>query len=85
MPDSMRKQWAMAMPNVAKQWASDLDKQGLVKFARQIESGLLAEPGISLVELRGLRQPEIHVEISQARLRSRIVPDGRLLNLGHCG
>ncbi len=48
----------------------DLDQQDLIKFGRQIESGLLAEPEISLVELRGVRQPEIHVEVSQAKLRS---------------
>ncbi len=29
MPDTVRKQWAMAMPNVAKEWAADLDKQGM--------------------------------------------------------
>ncbi|MBT5927510.1 MAG: efflux RND transporter permease subunit, partial [Verrucomicrobia bacterium] len=48
----------------------DLDEQGLAKFARQIEQGLLAEPGVSFVDFRGLRQPEIRVEIPQAKLRS---------------
>ena len=48
----------------------DLDEQGLVKFARQIEEGLLTEPGVSFVEFRGLRRPEIHIEIPQAKLRS---------------
>ena len=48
----------------------DLDRRGLVDFGRQIEEGLLAEPEISLVDLRGMRSPEIHVEIPQARLRS---------------
>ncbi len=48
----------------------DLNRRGLVDFARQIEEGLLAEPEISLVTLRGMRRPEIHVEISQARLRA---------------
>ena len=38
----------------------------LVDFARQIEDGLLAEPEISLVELRGARRPEILVEVPQA-------------------
>ena len=48
----------------------DLDEQGLVKFARQIEEGLLAEPGVSFVEFRGLRRPEIQIEIPQAKLRA---------------
>lgn len=48
----------------------ELDKHGLIKFARQIELGLLAEPEISLVELRGVQAPEIHVEVSQEKLRS---------------
>ncbi|MGE3245809.1 MAG: TRAP transporter substrate-binding protein DctP [Beijerinckiaceae bacterium] len=29
LADTERKRWAMAMPNVAKQWASDLDAKGL--------------------------------------------------------
>ncbi len=48
----------------------DLDKHGLLSFARQIEEGLLSRPEISLVELRGVRSPEIHIEIPPARLRS---------------
>ncbi len=48
----------------------DLDQHGLVSFARQIEAGLLAEPDISLVDIRGMRRPEVHVEISQAKLRA---------------
>ena len=35
----------------------DLDEQGLVKFARQIEAGLLSEPEVSSVEVRGMRRP----------------------------
>ncbi|MDA7618833.1 efflux RND transporter permease subunit, partial [Verrucomicrobia bacterium] len=48
----------------------DLDEQGLAKFGRQIEEGLLAEPGVSFVQFRGLRQPEIQVIIPQAKLRA---------------
>jgi multidrug efflux pump subunit AcrB len=48
----------------------DLDEQGLAKFGRQIEQGLLAEPGVSFVQFRGLRQPEIQVIIPQAKLRA---------------
>ncbi|HLU48870.1 MAG TPA: efflux RND transporter permease subunit, partial [Planctomycetota bacterium] len=48
----------------------DLDERSLVDFARQIEDGLLAEPGISLVQFSGLRRPEIHIEIPQANLRA---------------
>lgn len=48
----------------------DLDQQGLVKFARQMQESLMAEPDIAVVELRGVRRPEIHVEITRERLRS---------------
>lgn len=48
----------------------DLDAKGLVDFARQMEEKLLSLPEISLVELRGIRKPEVHIEIPQARLRS---------------
>ncbi len=48
----------------------DLDEQTLVDFARQLEDGLLAEPGIALVTLRGARRPEVLVEVPQERLRA---------------
>ena len=47
-----------------------LDKHGLLAFARQIEEGLLSQPEISLVELRGVRSPEIHIEIPPGKLRA---------------
>ena len=48
----------------------DLDKRGLLAFARQMEEELLSNPEISLVELRGVRSPEIRIEVAQAQLRS---------------
>ena len=48
----------------------DLSERRLVDFARQLEDGLLANPNISIVEVRGARRPEIHVEIEQSKLRS---------------
>ncbi len=48
----------------------DLDEQTLIAYARQLEDGLLAEPGIALVDLRGVRRPEILVEVPQERLRA---------------
>ncbi|MCB1229970.1 MAG: efflux RND transporter permease subunit, partial [Verrucomicrobiae bacterium] len=48
----------------------DLDEQTLVDYARQLEDGLLAEPGIAIVDLRGVRRPEILVEVPQERLRA---------------
>ncbi len=47
----------------------DVDEQTLVDFARELEGGLLAEPDISIVEVRGLRRPEIHIDVPQAKLR----------------
>lgn len=48
----------------------DLDEQTLVDYARQLEDGLLAEPEIAIVDLRGVRRPEILVEVPQERLRA---------------
>ena len=48
----------------------DLDAKGLVEFAREMENKLLSLPEISLIELRGVRSPEVHIEVPQARLRS---------------
>jgi len=48
----------------------DLEERALVDFARQLEDGLLADPDISIVEVRGARRPEIHIEIPQAKLRA---------------
>ena len=50
--------------------SGDLPERDLVDFARQIETGLLSQPEISLVELRGVRQSEIEVEIPRETLRS---------------
>ena len=48
----------------------DLDAKGLLEFAREMEDKLLSLPEISLIELRGVRSPEVHIEVPQARLRS---------------
>ncbi len=50
--------------------SGDLNERELVDFARQVESGLLSQPGISLVELTGIRESEIEIEIPTATLRS---------------
>ncbi|MFC7336549.1 efflux RND transporter permease subunit [Haloferula chungangensis] len=50
--------------------SGDIPERDLVDFARQIETGLLSQPEISLVELSGVRQPEIEIEIPRETLRS---------------
>jgi len=50
--------------------SGDIPERDLVNFARQIETGLLSQPEISLVELGGVRQPEIEIEIPRETLRS---------------
>jgi len=47
-----------------------LDQRTLIQFAHQVEDGLLAQPQISLVALRGVRRPEIRIEVPQAQLRA---------------
>ncbi|MEM7014317.1 MAG: efflux RND transporter permease subunit, partial [Verrucomicrobiota bacterium] len=58
----------------------DLDEQTLIDFARQLEDSLLAEPGISLVQLRGSRRPEVLVEVPQERLRALDLTLGDIAN-----
>lgn len=48
----------------------DVDQRTLIQLAQQVEDGLLAQPEISLVEMRGVRRPEILIEVPQAQLRS---------------
>ncbi len=48
----------------------DLDQRTLIRFAHQVEDGLLAQPEVSLVVLRGVRRPEIRVEVPQTQLRA---------------
>jgi multidrug efflux pump subunit AcrB len=48
----------------------ELGERTLVDFARQLQDGLLADPDIALVEISGMREPEIHVEIPQEKLRA---------------
>ena len=50
--------------------SGDLDQRALIDFARDLEDKLLADPMISNVVLRGVREPEIHVEIPQEKLRA---------------
>ncbi|MDG2125887.1 MAG: efflux RND transporter permease subunit, partial [Verrucomicrobiales bacterium] len=56
----------------------DLDERSLVDFARQLQDGLLADPDISLVDVYGLREPEIHIEVPQPKLRSLGLTIGKI-------
>jgi len=58
----------------------DLDQRTLIQFAHQVEDGLLAQPEISLVAMRGVRRPEIQVEVPQAQLRARNLTLGEIAN-----
>ncbi len=48
----------------------DVDERTLAQLAHQVEDGLLAQPEISLVDVLGVRRPEILVEVPQTQLRS---------------
>ena len=48
----------------------DLDRYELAQFAREIEEKLLSEPDISIVDIRGLENPETLIEVEPAQLRS---------------
>ncbi|MGD2108627.1 MAG: efflux RND transporter permease subunit [Phycisphaerae bacterium] len=50
--------------------AADMDERTLFEFAERVRNDLLANPEISQVEVRGIRNPEVSIEIPQAVLRS---------------
>ena len=50
--------------------AGNIDTRTLIQLAHEVEDGLLAQPEISLVEMSGVRRPEILIEVSQTQLRS---------------
>lgn len=61
--------------------SGDLPERELVDFARQIETGLLSQPEISLVEVSGVRLPEIEIEIPRETLRSLGITLGEVAEL----
>ena len=58
----------------------DLDQRTLIQFAHQIEDGLLAQPEVSLVMMRGVRRPEIRIEVPQTQLRALDLTLGEIAN-----
>jgi len=50
--------------------AADMDEYTLFDFAERVRNDLLALPEISQIDVRGLRNPEISIEVPQAVLRS---------------
>ncbi|MDT8302160.1 MAG: efflux RND transporter permease subunit, partial [Sedimentisphaerales bacterium] len=58
----------------------DLDQRTLIQFAHQVEDGLLAQPEVSLVVLRGVRRPEIRIEVPQTQLRALDLTLGEIAN-----
>jgi multidrug efflux pump subunit AcrB len=50
--------------------AGDIDTRTLIQLAHVVEDGLLAQPEIALVEMTGVRRPEILIEVPQTQLRS---------------
>jgi multidrug efflux pump subunit AcrB len=61
----------------------DVDQRTLIQFARQVENGLLAQPEISLVAMRGVRRPEILVEVPQTQLRALNLTLGEIANASY--
>ncbi len=51
--------------------AADMDERTLFDFAERVRNDLLAHPEISQVDIRGIRNPEITVEVPHAVLRSQ--------------
>ena len=47
----------------------DQDEWTLKRFAEQVREDLLTDPDITVVEIEGIRQPEISIEVSQENLR----------------
>lgn len=56
----------------------NLDTRTLIQMAHQVENGLLAQPEIALVEMSGVRRPEILIEVPQTQLRSHKLTLGQI-------
>lgn len=50
--------------------AADMDERTLFEFAERVRNDLLAYEQITQIEVRGIRNPEITIEVPQAQLRS---------------
>jgi len=50
--------------------AAEMDERTLFEFAERVQNDLLALPEISQIDVYGLRNPEITIEVPQATLRS---------------
>ncbi|HRX83858.1 MAG TPA: efflux RND transporter permease subunit [Phycisphaerae bacterium] len=50
--------------------AADMDERTLFEFAERVRNDLLAYDEITQVEVRGIRNPEITIEVPQAQLRA---------------
>ncbi len=50
--------------------AADMDERTLFEFAERVRNDLLANEQITQVEVRGIRNPEITIEVPQAQLRA---------------
>jgi len=50
--------------------AADMDERTLFDFAERVRNDLLAYPEITQIEVRGIRAPEIAVEVPEANLRA---------------
>lgn len=50
--------------------AADMDERTLFEFAERVRNDLLAYDQITQIEVRGIRNPEITIEVPQAQLRS---------------
>lgn len=58
--------------------SGNLDTRTLIQMAHLVEDGLLAQPEIALVELSGVRRPEILIEVPQNQLRSHDLTLGQI-------
>jgi len=50
--------------------AADMDERTLFEFAERVRNDLLAHEEITQIEVRGIRNPEITIEVPQAQLRA---------------
>lgn len=73
--------WTMEEQALMLQIWGDLDERGMKNLAEEIKRELMAYPEISMVEIRGVRDYEIGIEISEQKLREYHLSLGEVANI----
>lgn len=73
--------WSMREQALMLQIWGNLDERGMKTLAEEIKRELMAYPEVSMVEIRGVRDYEISIEMSEHKLREYHLSLGQIANI----